>query len=213
MQIRVIGPRDPKSAVVGTLVNTTSHSDDWHREFSPFFLGPVPLPGGMTAVRMENAWQYAKVYAEHLDADGNPSRAYWNWAIQGWAKFGAVRYPMGKGAKPAYVWWDGEKLPYVESRLRVYFPLYRDAVRKMPAFARLQQMAQEGPVTLFDFDGYDHEAAATGLTLRQVFLNPTRPMGHAFVLKAMLLYGPDVQFEDIDDSKLDAPALPQMSMF
>jgi hypothetical protein len=212
MQIKVVGPRDPKQASVGTVINTTSHTtEDWQRDFSPFFLGPIPLYDGRRAIRMENAWQYTKVYAEHLDEQGNPSQAYWEWASKGWSKFGAVRYPMGKGAKPAYVWWDGEKLPYVDSRLRVYFPLYRDAVRQMPGFARLQQMANEGPVTLFDFDGYDHEAL--GLSLRQVFLNPTQPMGHAFVLKAMLLYGPDVQFEDIDDSKLEAPALPQMSMF
>jgi hypothetical protein len=121
---------------------------------------------------------------------------------------------MGKGARPAYLWWDGEKLPYVEARLRVYFPLYRDAVRKMPAFTKLQQMVKDGPLTLWDFDGYDHEAH--GLSLRQVFLNPNRPMGHAFVLKAMLLYGPDVQFEDIEDTTvapIPATVSDQLSMF
>lgn len=197
MQIKVIGPRERKDAAVGPLINTTSHADDWQREFSPFYLGPVPLYDGHRAIRMENAWQYAKVYAQHLDPEGNPSSAYWDWAIRGWARFGASRYPMVKGAKPAYLWWNGEKLGYVDGRLKVYFPLYRDAVRKMAAFAKLQELAKEGPVTLWDFDGYDHEAL--GLSLRQVFLNPNRPMGHAFVLKAMLLYGPDVQFADIED--------------
>ena len=211
MQIKVVGPRDRKGTV-GFVVDTTSHAkDDWQREFSPFFLGPVPLYGGRTARRMENAWQYAKVYPEFVAEDGNPNAAYWRWAEQGWAKQFAVRYPYGKGAKPAYLWWDGEKLPYVDARLRVYFPLYRDAVRKMQSFARLQAMAKDGPLTLWDFDGYDHEAQ--GMSLRDVFLNPNRSMGHAFVLKAMLLHGPNVQFEDLEDVAPAAPVESQMSMF
>lgn len=212
MEIKVIGPRDPKSSAVGQVINTTSHSpEDWTREFSPFFLGPIPLYSGRKARRMENAWQYAKVYAHHLDASGNPSAAYWAWAEAGWANPRAVRYPQGKGAKPAYLWWDGEKLDYVAGRLKAYFPMYRDAVRKTAAFAKLQELAKTTPVTLWDFDGYHHEAQ--GLSLRDVFLNPSRPMGHAFVLKAMLLYGPNVTLADVEDVKPSVAVEPQLSMF
>jgi hypothetical protein len=57
MEIKVVGPRDRKGTV-GFVVDTTSHAkDDWQREFSPFFLGPVPLYGGRAARRMENARQ------------------------------------------------------------------------------------------------------------------------------------------------------------
>jgi hypothetical protein len=210
MEIKVIGPRD-RVAGTGTVVNTTSKSEGWSREFSPFYLGPIPLYGGRTAKRMENAWQFAKVYPHMLEPDGKVSDAYRAWAQQGWAKSAADRYPMGKGAKPAFVLWDGEQLAYVESRLRVYFPLYRDAVRATPAFAKLQKLAKEGPLTLWDFDGYDHEAQ--GMSPRQVCLNPSRSMGHAFVLKAMLLYGPDVKFEDIEDVTPVAPVTTQLSMF
>lgn len=201
--IHVTGPRDRMSYPGVPVVNTTSRSpESWSKAFSPFYLGPIPLYGGHTAKRMENAWQYAKVYDQHLDAAGNPSEAYWTWAKTGWEKASADRYPMGKGAKPAYLWWDGQKLSYLAARQQVYFPLYRDSVRKTQAFTELQRMVAAGPVCLWDFDGYDHEAQ--GMPLADVFCNPARPMGHAFVLKAMLLFGPNVTLAEV----LSNPSVP-----
>ncbi len=197
--IRIIGPSDLQAVQrAGTqVVWTVSHAkDDWQRELSPFFLGPVALYDGLESVCMENAWQYAKCYAEHADAEGNPTEAYWEWARKGWSK-PAVRYPMGKGAKPLYLLWHGEHLSYVEARRRVYWPLYRDAVKRTGGFARLKALHAAGPVVLFDFDGYDHERM--GLTLHQVSHHTSKPMGHAFVLKAMLMYG-----DDIDPHQLQA---------
>jgi hypothetical protein len=211
MQIKVIGPRDHRGTAVGTLVNTTSKADGWSKELSPFFLGPVPLYGGYTARRLENGYQRIKVFAHMLDADGNITDAYWAWAREGWAKNVADRYPMGKGVKPLFSLWDGERLSYIEARLRAYFPMYRDAARKTEAFAKLQKMAKEGPVTLWDFDGFDHESL--GMSLRQVFLNPSRSLGHAFVIKAMLMYGPDVKFEDIEDVASATQPPNQLDMF
>lgn len=144
---------------------------------------------------MENAWQYAKAYRPFLDAQGNPTEKYWSWAKAGWAG-AAVRYPMGKGAKPEYLLWGEERLGYLEARKRVYWTLYRDAVRTTEGFSRLVELHRAGPLTLFDYDGYDHELR--GMGLRQVSDYPNRPMGHAFVLKAMLLYGVAVEAEDLD---------------
>lgn len=65
-------------------VNTTSRSKEpWSKGLSPFFLGPVTLYDGTSATNVENAWQFAKVYEEHLDAAGNPSPAYFEWSRQG----------------------------------------------------------------------------------------------------------------------------------
>ena len=81
----------------GLIVNTTSRSqEDWSRELSPFFLGPVKLYGWNTAKNVENAWQYSKVYDRHLDDFNRPSQEYFQWAKDGWAKETADRYPMGK---------------------------------------------------------------------------------------------------------------------
>lgn len=103
---------------------------------------------------------------------------------------------MGKGRKPLYLLWEGEKLGYVEGRLRVYWRLYRDAVKGTDAFARLKWMHDSGQrVVLFDFDGYDHDEK--GVPLSDVLLDDSRPMGHAFVLKSMLLFGAEVEPDDV----------------
>jgi len=67
----------PAGAVV---IDTTSRATGWSRGLSPFYLGPVELYGGMVAQKVENGWQYSKLYAEHADAQANPTDAYWAWA-------------------------------------------------------------------------------------------------------------------------------------
>jgi hypothetical protein len=190
--IRICGPRDraPKDALV---INTTSRSDNWSKGLSPFFLGPVPLYCGKVATNVENAWQFSKVYNCHVDDDtGDPTPAYFKWASGGWALERAVRYPMGKGVKPAYSWWDGERLTYLQARRKIYIPSYAGAVKKSEAFAELAkvwQQCQQEPsrdLWLWDFDGYDH--VKHGVKLEDVPDRDDRKMGHAFVL-AMLLEG------------------------
>lgn len=187
--VRVVGPRDhvPGSIPPG-VVNTTSRSDTWSRGLSPFFLGPIPLYEGASvpeSVNMENAWQYAKVYDCHVGLDGDPGPAYFDWAAKGWQDPKAQRYPMGKGAKPLYTWWEGERLTYIEARKRVYFLFYARAVVKTEAFERLLDLHRFGPgVTLWDFDGYDHHAL--GMDFKDVLNDETRKMGHAFVLAFLL---------------------------
>lgn len=191
-RIQIVGPREIRALDRREIlcVDTTAKTG-WSAGLSPFVLGPCALYGGRTASVMENAYQFSKVYPDHLDADGNPGAAYWAWAEEGWRDPVAHRYPRGKGAKPAYAWWDGQKLGYLEARLQIYFTLYRDAVAGGAAFRRLQTAAREhDAIALFDFDGFDHDAA--GMSLAEAFLVDRRPVGHAFVLKAMLLLGEDV---------------------
>lgn len=195
--IRVVGPRERADAEARRLpvIWTVSHArGDWQQQLSPFALGPVPLYTGGTAVCMENAWQFAKVYSEHVDDKGNPTERYWAWARDGWGK-AAVRYPMGKGARPLYLLWGEERLDYVEARALVYWTLYRNAVRKTRGYAHLKSLHEKGALVLFDFDGYDHDAL--GMSLADVTQDTKRKMGHAFVLKAMLLYGEDVSVDDL----------------
>lgn len=189
--IRVVGPREPREAGATqrpTFVNTTSRTPtSWQRDLSPFFLGPCPLYEGAgiaEAQRMENAWQFAKVYREQ-QRDGEPTEDYWRWARDGWRYRRAVRYPMGKGAVPEFSWWDGEALGYVDARKKIYVPLYTKAVIRTAGFAELLRVYREhGELTLWDFDGYDHHKL--GMSLKDVLNDPTRKMGHAFVLAMML---------------------------
>jgi hypothetical protein len=198
MRIRVIGPAElPRLRSREGFVDTTSKSEGlWTTELSPFHLGPVPLYDGRVSRTMENGWQYAKLYHLHQNEEGSPSEKYWKWAQAGWDNSRAVRYPMGKGAKPACCLWEGERLGYIDARLKVYWSLYQNAVVQTRGFERLCRLAETvGEVVLFDFDGYDHEAR--GMSLQDVMLNPSRPMGHAFVLKALLLHGARATPDDL----------------
>ena len=196
---------DPSAVVI----DTTSRSKDWTRGFSPFFLGPIPLYNGHKAKNLENAWQYCKVYAQHVDAAGNPNQAYFDWAQQGWSQQRAVRFPAGKdpqtgrGRAPLYALWDGDKLGYIESRQQIYLPLYRDAVRQTSAWKQLWALKQQGrDIVLLDFDGYDHHER--GMSYWEVLQNPDKNMGHGFVLAMMLEFGPDVTPEQVRDAHMGA---------
>jgi len=182
-QVNVCGFRDaPKDKVV---INTTSRSKSWSKGLSPFFCGPVDLYGIYVSKNVENAWQYAKVYEKHVDADKNPTEDYFMWAQWGWNKSTADRYPMGKGAKPLYSYWDGQKFSYVEARRKIYAPLYSAAVEKTEAYKKLKDLYDSGEeIWLWDFDGYDFRSK--NMSYEDVLLSETRKMGHAFVLAMML---------------------------
>jgi hypothetical protein len=149
-------------------------------------LGPVEIAPGLFAKNVENAWQYSKVYEEYVDIRGNPTDEWTTWSMQGYMNPQAVRYPMGKGRKPLYLYWHGKKLSYIEARRKVYAPLYALAVEDSLAYTRLEIMLGENNgLWLWDFDGYDYRKLK--MSLRDVLYCEHRKMGHAFVLAMMLL--------------------------
>ena len=62
-------------------IDVTSQANNWSKYLSPFYLKAgflYELDGKeYFAKNVENAWQFAKVYKEHLDSNGNPSYLYW----------------------------------------------------------------------------------------------------------------------------------------
>lgn len=167
------------------IINTTSTSKDIFKQLSPFFLGPCNLYRSYVSRTMENAWQYSKVYQKFTDKEGNPTSGYFQWATSGWARLTANRYPMGKGAKPLYAFWDGQKLNYIEARKQIYIPLYSELVEKTQAFALLKEkLKQNINLILLDFDGYDHDNLK--MSLEDVINDPSKTMGHAFIIKKLL---------------------------
>lgn len=169
------------------VINTCANGNSEWSDLSPFLLGPSELyEHNGTLLRsknMENAWQYAKVYKNHTNKNGDPTPDYWNWALTGFAKKKADRYPMGKGAAPEYSLWNGEKLGYIEARKKIYVPLYARLVVKTNSFTKLKYMHDCGiDFTLKDWDGYDHKDQS----LSKVLNNPKKKMGHAFVIKMLL---------------------------
>ena len=162
---------------------------------SPFNMGPVTAYLGKRALislRMENGWQYAKLYAVHADA-GRPTPAHAHWMCEGFRADEPRRFPMGRGAKPLCSVWRNRLVGYVEARLLIYIPMYVEALCRDPeawraykALRALHTRARAAglELALFDYDGYDH--VGTRKTLAQVAADPTKKMGHAFVLAALL---------------------------
>ncbi len=72
--IYVLNFRDIVPAGV-TTVNITSRSTGWSRKLSPFFLGPVMI-NDRKCMNVENAWQFSKVYPDHIDSNGDPTEEY-----------------------------------------------------------------------------------------------------------------------------------------
>lgn len=167
------------------VIDTTSHSDCWSRAFSPFFAGPVELWGEHVSLTVENAWQFTRLYTCHVDENGDPTDKWWKWAKAGWANPKAVRFPMGKGAKPLCHYWDGEKLDYIEARARIYCPLYAAAVERTEAWKQLKKLyAEQGEIKLWSFDCYGHRTL--GMSYYDVLCCKSRKMGHGFVLAGLL---------------------------
>lgn len=208
MAVYILGKKDkaPDDAIV---IDTTSHSKNWSQELSPFFLGPVEICVGLESKNVENAWQFSKVYKQHVDEKGNiKNKEYLDWAAKGWDDDWAHRYPMGRSAKPEFSvklgafgncyldgsnWHVEEYLPvkkfsYVEARKELYIPFYSKAVKESEAYAKLEDIFfnERKDIYLIDFDGYNHKAL--GMSYQDVIDNPDRKMGHAFVL-GMLLEG------------------------
>lgn len=190
--IKVVKPnfKLPENAQV---VNTTSRSDNWSRGLSPFFLGPCDLYDGYTSFNVENAWQYSKVYYNHVDSNDDPAPEYFEWAKNGWKRTQADRYPMGKGSKALYSFWDGKKYSYIEARKQIYIPLYSKAVLNTFAFKKLKQtyincLQDQEVLHLVDFDAHnldpDYDPTFKFETL---WTNPEIKVGHGYVL-AMLLH-------------------------
>jgi hypothetical protein len=180
--VTIIGPKDPRNPQA---INTTSRSSTWSKGLSPFFLGPVKLYGNYVAQKVENAWQFTKLYREHADINNEPTDKYWEWAKAGWNSQWAERYPMGRGKKPLCSLWDGKRYTYIEARKNIYIPLYSQAVRETEAYKTLSQIYNsEKKIILWDFDGYNHREL--GMSYEDVVNCETRKCGHAFVLAMML---------------------------
>lgn len=182
--IYVVNPQFklPDKAIV---VNTTSRSHDRGHGLSPFLIGPCPLYDGYISENMENAWQFSKVYEYYLEADGSVGERYIKWAQDGWNDTRAHRYPMGRGAKPLFSYWDGEQLPYVEARKKIYIPLYSEAVKKRKAWQELKNLYEfVRPIYLVDYDA--HNLAPGTFDYWDLWNNPNIKVGHAYVLAMML---------------------------
>lgn len=174
----------PDDAII---INTTSRSKTWSKGLSPFFLGPCEMYNGLIAKNVECGYQFSKIYTEHVDLNGNIKPEYYEWRNNGYNLDKAVRYPMGKGRKPLYSFWDGKKLDYIDNRKQIYLPLYSKAVVKSDAFKQLKELylTTDKDIYLQDFDGYLFPTKNCN-SFKQVINNPNKKCGHAFIIWLLL---------------------------
>lgn len=185
----------------GLVIDTTSHAAGWSCGLSPMRLGPCPADDGLTARTVEQLWQFSKVYPAHVRED-RVTPAWAGWRAAGLQADRADRFPMGRGTKPLFSLWNGQRLGYIEARRAIYFPAYRDTLRQHRAWSQIKNAHQAAlhsgrDLVLLDFDGYDHHQVHHGY-LGRVLRDERRILGHAFVIAAMLEYGPDVTPADLD---------------
>jgi hypothetical protein len=173
----------PKNAIV---IDATSNSRTDGKWLSPFFLGPVNVYDGYTATSIENAYQFAKVYAEHADVDQNPTAAYWEWANQGWNNPKPIKHPLGAWRTPLYHLWKGERLDRLQAQNEIFVQLYREAVVKTEVFGKLKALYErtKRDIILLDYEGYNHRFLE--MTWEEVINHPDFPIGQGFVLCMML---------------------------
>jgi hypothetical protein len=184
---------------------------------------------------LENIWQFSKLYAQvpatraklnrysnqviwqwpaerHIDAQGNPNAEYWAWRQAGMAAPHPIRYPVGYNARHQCICaipeGTTERLDYIQSRKRIYWPLYRDMVKSAPQFAELKEkLAQGKNLLIIEVDGPHQESlghyieqygvSADFIENNTVLCNdanlgillndPKHPYGHGYCLAAALL--------------------------
>ncbi len=173
----------PENSVV---INVTSYSDSFGRMLSPFNVGPVSLYNGYWAHNIENAYQFAKIYGEYADENGEPTNAYWRWAQAGWENKKPIKYPLGAWNVCLHHWWKGRKLNRLEAQNEIFLPLYREAVVKTKEFKHLKELYEttDKNIVLLDFEGYDYNFLE--IPLKDVFTHPDFPVGQGFALLGLL---------------------------
>ncbi len=184
-QVITISYRDicPKGYIE---VNCTSRSTTKWKGLSPFVNRPISVYGDLVAQNMENLWQFSKVYNPYLDEFDNIRSEFYVWQRNGFSSKFAYRYPMGKGVKPEFLLWNnGQRLNYVEARIKVYFPKYKESVISTSIYTDLLVLYQSGAnIAIRDFDVYRFDLM--GMSFDEVKQNEARKCGHGFVLYEML---------------------------
>lgn len=156
------------------IINLTSRNPDqeFARQVSPFFVGPVTGTDGATAPNLEVYWQCGKVFPHH-DEGGKPTPAFFSYrdrmytAIPGSIPKPVMRHPYRQfGYDPEdmvyWAYWNEEKgeyepLSYLEGRKKVYVPEYAKLVANTPALAYMKRLLDEGKkIALLDFDGFNY---------------------------------------------------------
>lgn len=146
-----------------------SQHPSFHKDVSPFYIGPVISSDGLTAHVYEHFWQASKVFPCHVDDLGNIKEEYWVWRKEWFDKERVVNKTVSRRPHSLLGYKDSdclfsvyfnngtwERLSYVEARKKIYIVEYAKYVVKTNGFKWMQKLYNEGKkLALVDFDGYN----------------------------------------------------------
>ena len=185
------------------------------KELSPMYLGPVDEKkifgkGSLKAEIFENYWQYGKIFKElgHIDDENNVTEKWKQFRDKGYQKRKGDRHPSGtKTNQIRYTdcngknWYKyliaisshylGQNMDYIESRKKIYVPVYEYLIKKSNAIQALKQYIREGhSVQILDLDGpdapKDEQQLVTVKFLKEKINDPNHPFGHGYIVAALL---------------------------
>jgi hypothetical protein len=155
------------------------------KELSPFFIGPLVAPDGVTANVFEIFWQCGKVYPCHND-NGKPNPAYFEWRNYYYSQTVCTKDLMRHTCKSLgyehkdtlyFAFFDKEKneyipLNYVKARKKVYFPEYAKLVYNTESFKYLKSLVDSGKkIALVDFDACNYNEACAMEKQYEAYVN------------------------------------------
>lgn len=164
---------------------------------SPMAVGPVVFEDGTRAELFENAWQFGKYWGEksgHLDAHGKPTAKWFAFRDKGYKMLKGKRrpLPLKEYGRPIGSFYNGKHMDYVESRKKIYVPIYANLISGLPAIAALRAMVAKGEnIMIVDNDGppkslYPDGMEMTAEAWRKMIENPRFPFGHGYVVAALV---------------------------
>lgn len=179
MNMRGKWAEKPENTVIINVTSMQAKDSKNRRDFSP-----------MTATNyrgfynFEAFWQSGKVYK---DIPVEKYKSFWKNI-----KEPKRRYPGSKGKKVLYSKWDDEKLDYIESRKKVYIPLYYEMIKDREMTLYWKKIVEEGQdVIIYDFDGPrldDGSVTYHEVTLdfvKEKVNDPKFPFGHGYIVASI----------------------------
>lgn len=141
-----------------------------HKDFSPFFMGPVVTRDGLTAHIFEHYWQASKVFPCHVDYMGEIKNEYWQWRKDWFDKTKVINKTTSRRPHSLleqndndclyslhYNGTNWERLSYVEARKKMYITEYAKLVVNSDSYKWLKKLYEEGKkIALVDFDGFNY---------------------------------------------------------
>lgn len=175
------------------------------------------LPEPMRAQNVENYWQYGKIFSELGHA---PRNAEWQRFRQnGYKKKTADRHPEGtvtkkknggkvrtRYRKATSSMYMNVEMGYVESRKKIYAPVYAYYAKRTEVFERLKELVNAGTsVMIVDYDILPTKEAYEVTTefLTERINDPQHPFGHGYVLAGLLAGIRPSQYCGITPSETD----------